>query len=61
MTSLSSSARRRVLVATLCGLGVATAGRAQPAWPSKLVRAVINSAAGGLAAGRHPTSVGQWV
>ena len=48
MTSVPSIARRRLLLASVCGLGVANVGRAQPAWPSKPIRVVVNSAAGGL-------------
>ena len=48
MTSLLSIDRRKLLLAAACGLGIAKLGRAQPAWPSKPIRVVVNSAAGGL-------------
>jgi tripartite-type tricarboxylate transporter receptor subunit TctC len=48
MTSVPSLARRRLLLAAVCGFGATSVGRAQSAWPTKPIRVVVNSAAGGL-------------
>ena len=48
MTSMPSIDRRRLLLAAISMIGTTSVVRAQPAWPTKPIRVVVNSAAGGL-------------